>query len=292
MTIAIPIAAKTFDELRGSDQDSISSVSADSDMESDNNKKRSQKPRRIPLIQFLAGQIHDQIQSLYYLSVTMRRPAVVNDCLGSTNKMTAWPLYSFFEEHDLKHVVAKIMQWKGLTKTAVTDAPDEEPAAPIDISLTSPLEQLPTDMRILAKRLANANTKRREQLDYWNHHPDVSDVSHNDNINEGSIAEHSAQRLTDQSGKTLTRGPQHSKPISGTGYSDMENTTRLSVTGPHDRTESGQGMTIYEPSVAGSTPSACVPDVPQSAHSKPHFGCPYCHQTLKSEPMMARQNWK
>ena len=71
---AIPIAERAYEKSLGSDQDSVSSISADSDSSS---KDEGSLPKvRVSKISVLVSHIFEQVRSLYHLSMLLRRPTV------------------------------------------------------------------------------------------------------------------------------------------------------------------------------------------------------------------------
>ncbi|RYP02653.1 hypothetical protein DL764_005698 [Monosporascus ibericus] len=168
---ATSIARKKFDPVVGSEHDSVSSASTDSDFSSDDVGEY--QSRRVPKICLLVQQIIEHIRSLYDLSSLLRRPNIADKYIRSIppkpdpaalGESDTLPLSVGFSSSDESHVLEKVLQWRGLTKSGRSFEFEDENAAAIGKGLTSARIE---DILWLCQRLARANTRRREQLQYW-----------------------------------------------------------------------------------------------------------------------------
>jgi hypothetical protein len=149
--------------------DSDVSESVDDDLDQPDHDGTSQ-------IALLLHQISDQLGSLYNLSSLLRRPRVADKYIKSVDSRPETdskdpeitPLHVGLTMLDECHVAEKILQWRGLSKTTYAFDEDEAPAAPDNPHLTS---QAIEDCPWLCQRLARANTRRRDQLQYWARKP-------------------------------------------------------------------------------------------------------------------------
>ncbi|KAH7368950.1 hypothetical protein B0T11DRAFT_327086 [Plectosphaerella cucumerina] len=173
---ATDIASRTIDPGAGSDHDSISSVSADSESEDE----AATQSRRMPQICLLVQQITGQVRALHDLSSLLRRPNVTDKYIRSvqTKMRAAGPLTEQvldFSSADLCHVQEKVLQWRGLTKSSRESQFDNEAVAPVEGQPTQ--QHGIEDLSWFCIRLATANIRRREQLGYWVEHPYERDFS-------------------------------------------------------------------------------------------------------------------
>ncbi|KAJ2990938.1 hypothetical protein NUW58_g2713 [Xylaria curta] len=171
---ATHIAQRKYDVGGDVDHGSVSSVT-DSDYSTDD-EDESQR-RTMPKIRLLVQHIADQIRSLHEISSLLRRPTVTNKSIHSINtgveEITLQgsdhvPLNRAFEVFDNNHILEKVLQWRGLSKSLRHITFSEENVAPAsNVSSYQEVEGI----RWLCERLAKANTRRREQLQYRKHHP-------------------------------------------------------------------------------------------------------------------------
>lgn len=131
----------------------------------------------MPKIRLLVQQALEQIRSLYDMSALLRRPKIADKYIRSVNsrshiaalnKPDHLPLSVGFGRSDETHVVEKVLQWRGLTKSARGIDFEVEGVAPIGQGLTMYSVE---DILWFCQRLAVANTRRREQFQYWIDHP-------------------------------------------------------------------------------------------------------------------------
>ncbi|KAK0711815.1 hypothetical protein B0H67DRAFT_669412 [Lasiosphaeris hirsuta] len=168
---AIPIAERKFDGSRGSDQDSVSSVTDDSSSEDDNDndndndsdsdndndndngnengsesgesnskRQRQRQCRTIPKITFFTRLVFDQIRSLYDLSALLRRPTISSKYIRSIAKPAVdvpesetMMLRRAFRTFDYRHITERFLQWRGQTKAAQRMDPEKERPRALEI---------------------------------------------------------------------------------------------------------------------------------------------------------------
>ncbi|KAF2798222.1 hypothetical protein K505DRAFT_357751, partial [Melanomma pulvis-pyrius CBS 109.77] len=174
------------------------------------------------------------------------------------------PLDVAFSSSDKSHIVEKVLQWRGLTKSGWCVEFEDEDVAPEGQSLTSDLVE---DILWFCHRLARANTRRREQLQYWTDNPydpkqDATNAARPATPDTAQVpAEQEIQELLSQ--ETTLNPPDPILPR------EWPRSTAI-----------GQGRSNY------------VPDPLKAVHENTTFPCPYCGMTLESSEMQNRQLWK
>ena len=247
--------------MENSDDDSMISTSTLSEHYSGNAGRPRAKKSEF---QHLVCNIFEQIRLLYKLSALLRRPVVRDKYIRSVSKDET--VY-FFAEWDCGHVKSKF----------------------------------PNANEVLVKWLGLANTRRRQQLKYWDRHPQ----------NEPEDVLLAPRRYPG------TVGMQTAKPASNAGPEERQHTgvvvapkihaQRLGVpskltkqsfstvaesTLNDNETFSGRSRTTYEPSFQGHEYRLRTPDVPKAPFGTTHFNCPYCYKTLEVKSMRQRRLWK
>ena len=223
-----------------SDRDSLSSAGATAEsFLVGGNRSRATKGE----IHYTLSDISTYIQSLYKISVSLRRSTVHDNYIRSVSKdantsnLIPW---------DQSHV-------ESMFRNA---------------------------SEVLVRRLALANTRRRQQLQYWEKHPE------------------------DAAGRVLSKAalfqsaipPTESKPTQSLGiYSGTTKQTfsTIALSAVNDNeTISGRPKTNYQPSLQGASGHLRVPDIPEVLSGQISFECPYCHTELDVQKMQKRQLWK
>lgn len=141
-----------------------------------------------------------------------------------------------------------------------------------------------------------ANTRRRQQLKYWeNHHQKETDAE---------SVDPEAQQATLNAGKAESKslvGPEAKReaaelPTERLGVRSKVTKESFSTiaqsTINDNRTFSGRSQTVYEPTVQGKGSSLTVPDPPKVDFGRTSFQCPYCHASLEVGLMRDRHLWK
>ncbi|KAJ6028159.1 C2H2 type zinc finger domain protein [Penicillium herquei] len=275
---------------------SLSSVSAESDSDGE-----VQPIKRIPRIRLLVQQILAQIRSLFDLSSLLRRPKLAGRYITSVNTKTKEmiintdrvPLITAFASLDESHILEKVLQWRGLTKSGRYIEFDEEETAPVNQTFNAGhIEDIPW----FCERLARANTRRREQLQHWTDHPydptrevtnAIDAISEPDPEfsarkgkgvlkNQESASQAQGRSIQSQAPKSTT-----SKAFSLANRSDV-----------FDTKTNTRPRTVYAPTTIGQGRSNSVPDPPKTIEGGIFFTCPYCQMKLDSSEMKDRQSWK
>ncbi len=324
---AIPIAERTYRESLTSDQDSISSVSADSDTSSGD--EGSPRKVRVSKISVLVSHIFEQVRSLYHLSVLLRRPGVGDRYIHSIPKGQGNISRIGMSQYDYAHVQQKVRQWRGESKSSFGACNEQESVTTLadiqrrEIVKNDLLDKTDT----LCHRLSRANTRRREQLKYWIRNPDIREVAVSDeSIRLKKLVTMGPTRVeaVEESGN---QAPVIKEPKAATiGFEKMERSTTSKQsfsavtrsTVDDSKTQSNRPRTTYAQSVVGTKRSNRVPDLPKYLKPKPasacaicrdglnstsdrlcchgnqnpNFECPYCHLNLRRATMEDRQNWK
>jgi hypothetical protein len=293
------IARRKYDPVLGSDHDSISSVSADSD--SDSNNDGEHQHYRMPKIRLLVQQTLEQIRSLYDVSALLRRPKIADKYIRSVNSKSHivtlnnpdhLPLSVGLSRSDEAHVMEKVLQWRGWTKSARGIDLEVEGVAPVGQELTKYCIE---DILWFCQRLAAANTRRREQFQYWTDHPyDPREETMNAaRLATPSLSQTHAKQV-EETQEPLNRASAFRTSIPREGPRSAvskQSFSTAAVSDIHDTKTNVRPRTVYAPTVIGQGRSNSVPDPPK-IESGTTFSCPYCGTTLESSEMQNRQSWK
>lgn len=287
-------------------------MSADSDsdlnseFESDQDEIRSYHvPNRsrpkVPKISVLVNHVFEQIQLLYNMSILLNRPGLSGRYLRSTSKNEKKSELAHYAEFDYEHIREKLHQWKCKFKVITHEEGKEETA-----TTAEDLEERKTRKRsaldqteILCRRLAKANTRRREQLQYWTHYPDRPDVVQSRDFNTDDTPEigkgGQVKSLAIKS-ETSTIKPAEQKTVTGSqnrkSVASKQSFSTVAASDVFDKETKTRARTIYAQSTVGNKPSNRVPEVPKATKTCPTFKCPYCNLILESKIMADRVSWK
>ena len=249
---------------KDSDDDSLSSLSSISTSSETSITHAGQARLKKNEFQHLVSSIFDQIRSLYKFSALLRRPVVRDKYIRSISKD---PSVSCFTPYDLDHVKNKF----------------------------------PNAGEVLIHRLAMANTRRRQQLKYWdkNHQNESEDVS--------SAFLPRAKPLKTRVGMSNSNAAPHDN-LFPVGAANTKNTSQsIGMLSKYTKesfstvaqsalkdneTFSGRPRTIYETSMNGKVHSLRVPDLPKVPFGRKTFDCPFCHVKLEAQMMRQRNLWK
>lgn len=302
LLLATYIAGRKHNPVLGSDHDSISSVSADSD--SGSNDDGEHQHYRMPKIRLLVQQTLEQIRSLYDMSALLRRPKIADKYIRSVNsrshiatlnKPDHLPLSVGFSRSDEAHIVEKVLQWRGLTKSAWGIDFKVEIVAPIGQGLTNNSVE---DILWFCQRLAAANTRRREQFQYWRDHPydHRQDTTNAARLATPDLAQSRVKQVEEkqeQQNRAPTFKPSIPDVPRGGPRSAVskQSFSTAAVSDIHDTKTNVRPRTVYAPTAFGQDRSNSVPDPPKIEIGTT-FSCPYCGMTLESSEMKNRQSWK
>ncbi|TGJ82701.1 hypothetical protein E0Z10_g6057 [Xylaria hypoxylon] len=287
------IARRKYDPGRDTDQNSVSSVS-DSDYSTDN-EDESQR-RKMPKVRLFVQQIADQIRSLYEISSLLRRPTVTNKFIRSVNigleadtlqGLDNIHINSAFGIFDNSHIIEKVLQWRGLGKGLRSVNFFYEDVAPVRGTLNYPGIQ---DIQWFCQRLAKANTRRREQLQYWKTHPyDPNQIITSANLVGDSVI---TQKEDSQSqGSTLKLPNPHVLHEGPKSASSKQSISTVALSDVHDTGTNVRPRTIYTPTAIGRDRAISIPGPPRTKDGEITFQCPYCGMKLGFKDM-TRQLWK
>jgi hypothetical protein len=257
--------------------DSISE-SSESGSSGDDTSIVANKPRKAPIKSIISA-IFEDISSLYRVSILLRRPLNKDKYIRSATTDTHLSSYLFWEK---QHVIEKITQWardiariKGCS--LVTTVNQDDP---------------------LIVRLAFANCRRREQLAYWQRHPDRPSL----HVTPGSIMP--SQEMEPSQGARLESHSQPAKDNSkqkkktaghtvATSNKTQESFSTIAASAlAEDATIFGRTKTLYAPSTKGGSTILRVPDLPKFSKEALTFDCPYCFAKLDPITMQKRTAWK
>ncbi|OQE34786.1 hypothetical protein PENCOP_c015G06953 [Penicillium coprophilum] len=295
------VARRKHNPVLGSDHDSISSVSDDSD--SDTNNEGKHQSYRMPKIRLLVQQTLEQIRSLYDMSALLRRPTVADKYIRSVNSRLNiatlnnpgyLPLSVGLSRFDETHILEKVLQWRGLTKSARCIDFEGEGVASIGKGLR---KYSVDDIMWYCKRLAAANTRRREQFQYWADNPYDSrqDTTNNFRLATPNLAQSTTEefeRNQEQESRAPSIEPSIHVLCGGPKSAvSKQSFSTAAVSDIYDTKTNVRPRTIYAPSVVGQGRSNSVPDPPKIKIGTT-FSCPYCGTTLEASEMRNRQSWK
>lgn len=260
----------------------------------------------MPKIRLLVQQITDQIRSLYDLSSLLRRPRIADKYIRSVNSKShshrtaldqpaTLPFMVCFNKLDESHIIEKVLQWRGLTKSGQNFSCEDEAPAQERHGLTT--DDI-GDILWYCQRLARANTRRREQLQHWADHPYISThdkptsgrplpVLVKPPVKASEIKEESASQvstLKPASFKFSLAGPE--------SIMSKQSFSTAAVSDVYDTKTNARPRTVYAATNVGQCRSNAVPDPPKTQDGQTTFPCPYCGTTLESSEMQDRQSWK
>jgi len=148
----------------------------------------------------------------------------------------------------------------------------------------------------ICARAAAANMRRREQLSYWQKHPDVTERPKQ--APKAPAEENSVDRLKQRlkvlpSNRLLDSDlPQIETALEPSQKTVQSFSTVAQSVLNDNETFSGRPKTIYAPSTAGASRGTRVPNPPDQPEGAVNFECPYCLTTLNWKSMQQRQLWK
>ncbi|KAE9372483.1 hypothetical protein N431DRAFT_466728 [Stipitochalara longipes BDJ] len=256
--------------------DEESSISSGSDL--DETRTGSRVPSKMQRILHLLAIVVDHIQSLFQVSALLRRPTISDKYLRSVSKRKSATAESPFLHWDLAHVVEKRRLWIRQQKWHVPAELDEA---------ENDTQQMSTS---LCKRLATANVRRREQLDFWQIHPaQPSTVKLPDEpIRPKPVAIPDSIPAGQLIKKTVSKS-EMSKPSHGT----KQSFSTVAKSDLNDSaTFSGRPRTEYASSSKGGKFVLRIPPLPKVQEESPTLKCPYCSTTLDAKSMSQRELWK
>ncbi|KAI1488984.1 hypothetical protein F5X96DRAFT_42443 [Biscogniauxia mediterranea] len=292
LDLAIPIAQAVSDtDTNQSDRDSVNSSDSSSDYSSDSSSEGETDARyRTPSIKTLMSHIFEEIKLLYHIGSLLRRPELVGRYLKSSKGAPS----TITELRDLQHVEEKVRQWRKEVSTGKYYTPKVEKSITEEHIQARSTEIDPeSTIFVLSRRLAKANSQRREQFKYWEKHPyqefSNDNLEHKKPIPPESQAFWRGDQLpmqdTASSAKVSEKKGTQSEKSIPTAHS-------FSVIHKSDIEEESPIVprTIYAESHIAGRSSTKVPPVPNSPGVL--FECPYCHMKLIRSVMEDRNNWK
>jgi hypothetical protein len=200
----------------------------------------------------------------------LRRPEIHNKYIRSVSRNQS---VSYFADWDKAHVSEKMSQW-ALDKGRRYEEP-------IDACVP------------LVSRLGAANTRRREQLKYWQKHPDrltsIGVQSAMSTKEQPAVPKDFKAGFAQNQPRQVGSEPGMPAPSKGTKQSFS--IVAKSVLDDNE-TFSGRPKTVYEPSAHGGGRFTRVPDAPRPQPGSLTFDCPFCFSELGVKAMQQRQLWK
>ncbi|KAJ6178050.1 C2H2 type zinc finger domain protein [Penicillium mononematosum] len=260
----------------------------------------------MPKIRLLVQQMLEQIRSLYELSALLRRPKISDKYIRSVNSNSkgatlndqdSLPLDVSFSHYDEGHIVEKVLQWRGLAKSGRCVEFEDEDVAPMGQTLTDDGVE---DILWFCQRLSGANTRRREQLQYWTDHPydpkqDTSNVAPLETQFQVPVPVHGKQVEEKEplSQPAILNPPNLDVSRKGPkSVMSKQSFSTAAVSDIHDTKTNVRPRTVYAPTAIGQGRSNSVPHPPKAEDGKLTFPCPYCGMTLESSEMQNRATWK
>jgi hypothetical protein len=276
--------------------------STDSDQDNDECEPWERRPGTHRKFATICRYMNGDIDSLYQVSVLIKRPGFNRRYLHSTGKVEFDSRIAHYAEYDVRHVVEKLRQWEQQKK--LIPHPDSE----VDVSEQDPppyhvaLEDFSDKRGDLIRRLATANTKRREQLSYWSRHPDqpytgvLGETTRVPLAPLTSDVEAHEDRAEVHGNPGSAGSPHFQLAATSEGQRSAMTKNTFTIAALSDALDapdrSGLTRTIYSESTVGNKRSNRVPDVPRAALDNETFTCPYCLANLMSKRMRNRNEWK
>ena len=204
---------------------------------------------------FLISIIFEYIGSLYKLSKNLRRTTVHEKYIRLASK-----------ESDASHF-------------AIADQRHIE-------------DKFPIASKVLVRRLGLANTRRRQQLKYWEEHhaipgQDLPSTSYSEQLGLDSRKTGVSKSTT----KASQAGQISASSVSTSSKAQSFTTVAQSLL-QDDKSLSGRRNTVYAPSQSERSSNLRVPNVPNVPADQASFECPYCHAQLNTSDMKQRVLWK
>lgn len=254
-------------------------------------------PNRRARICLLVEQIQSQIRSLFDVSSLLRRPRVTDKYLRSVSsrpvssrpcpqpeptKALSLSFMAAINTLDERHIIEKVLQWRRRDNTS-SCAFLEEPSTPVRKKQDMAASEVIEDDAWLFQRLAQANTRRREQLEYWKLRPYEAETMH-DEASTIKLGETSRSQKTKKTALTTTgfsAAALTTTSFSTAAFSDVHNTKTVE-----------RARTTYTPTNVGQDRVNFIPDPPKTDVGSSTFPCPYCGIELNKKEMQNRQTWK
>ncbi|OBT50955.1 hypothetical protein VE04_08904, partial [Pseudogymnoascus sp. 24MN13] len=254
--------------------DEESSVSSGSDAGETDSRVLSKTQRILHLLAIIV----DHIQSLFQVSKLLRRPTISDRYVRSASKKTATETKSPSYPWDLAHIIEKRQFWINREKW---DVPAEN---------NKPEDTQHQMRNYICERLATANVKRREQLDFWQTHPAQPSAIKlpNEQIDPKPIATPDIIPPAKLPKKVVPR-----PEIATSSHGTKQSFSTVAKSDLNDcATFSGRPRTEYVSSTKGGKYVFQVPPVPIVMDESPTLKCPYCCTTLVAKSMLHRELWK
>ncbi|KAM0346235.1 hypothetical protein ACHAPU_005661 [Fusarium lateritium] len=301
---ALDIAVDSGGESSGDESSDHSEDLSDFSDESDASNEPTRTRSKTHRMSLLLNHAYEQIQLLYHLEALLRRPRLSGRYLRSTGDREP----ALMERYDFRHIEEKYRHWKasfqseseqdihtqleGLhlgigdidkSQVKVPQRLEDELAVSQDELRLREAFQEQDKAYTLISRLARANTRRREQMQYWEKHPFC------DNTGDSASVARKRTRLPILP-FGLGKEPKASSLKSTPTARSFSTVSKSAV--DETRTKSGRARTVYAASETGGRQSTRVPDIPKASYKDKQVECPYCHAMLESVSLMNRMYWK
>lgn len=240
-----------------------------------------------------------QIRSLFDVCSVLSWPRVTDKYLHSVSSGSgpqseppdAVPLMVAMNVLDERHIKEKVLQWRRLNKNGPDSSCLNEPGAAETTAQQDSAFDLIRDTAWLCQRLAQANTRRREQLQYWRFHPyeASSETAAVEPVPEPERDDKS-QRQGQSQASTIQLGPR-SQTTQQTVFTRHSFST-AAFSDVHDTKTVERARTQYALTAVGQDRVHAIPDPPKMGDGVATFPCPYCGMTLDTNEMQKRQAWK
>jgi len=206
----------------------------------------------------LTSYISEQVALLFHYSELFRRPRLDGRYLHSS-RTAAIPSIPYYE---LSHVQQKMEEWASSKQSAE--------------------DQKVSDSDPLCIRFSLANTRRREQLRYWLHHPfTMKTAPESPNIVQPDIPGSPVQQAA-------------SEAMSRQSFPTVKTFSSVAQSAIFEaKTVAGPSRTVYTESVVDDKNLIRrIPKPPEESKTSLSFECPYCGMALESAQMQDRMAWK
>ena len=243
---------------------------------------------KLPKLSTVLRATRDDMSSLAQVSLLIRQPGYERRYIHTTRTDDLDPSARIFADLDYRHVKEKFRSWNPRRSNhrdnELSVGPDQTPDDPQEFS---------KDQLALIKRLAKANTKRREQLLYWSRHPDRVDRPFDVSQKTVATAVPGAQKST-AAAETAKTPPEARSDATKTVQT--RNTFSIGIGSDPNATSVASVVSskTYEKSILQHGRSNQVPSLPlaKTEQQNTSFMCPYCYEELSESKMRRRREWK
>ena len=250
----------------------------------------------------------EQIRALYDLSTLLRRPTISSKYIRSIKKtVESEPVTEIvilrraFGSFEYNHIIEKVDQWRGQTKSSKKINLVKEEAKEASAAEDAPPLGSCEGIAWLCRRFAEANMRRREQIEYSlghpfdpkAHQPSTTTLMPEIAVKDLAKGGEDGDRIKSQASRPQL-APVPAKDVTSESQRSRQSFSTVAASDVYDTNTTARPRTIYTPTEAGNRTFTSVPNPPKPLDSsqEPSFQCPYCGMLLNADEMKSRQLWK